>query len=312
MPVTIKRGQTAVPVFLSLIHIPRKPSDYRIFLLKIFKNYVKTIAIYPAAGYNITIKIWRRLIAVINILTCDDEAVFLDIIQDAIKKEMSGSGERYEFYGFTSGRELIKRVIEKEEIVPHIIFMDVMMPDLNGKDTAYQVKKKFPDCQIVLISSHEEESFDSFDYNVNGFISKYKLNEKFSQNFQRVMGNIRSSRPSAVCLTVFGEGAGFERIRLSADDIIFLECDDKRAFVILESGEKIRIKCDMWRSVNADFDKPPFAVPHRNYIVNMNHISRITSEDVIMSDGTAISLSKRRRSDFVKKYTEYSVKSGGI
>ena len=72
-----------------------------------------------------------------------------------------------------------------------------------------------------------------------------------------------------------------------------------------------RIKCGLWREIIQKFDKLPFAVPHQNYIVNMNCISRITGEELYIDQlNKQISVSKHRRKDFLKRYSDYSMSKG--
>lgn len=242
----------------------------------------------------------------INILTCDDEAIFLDIIGDEIKAIMSALNEKYTYYRFNSGSELLTSIITEKAVVPNILFLDIRMPKTDGKEAALAIKAAHPDCQIIFITSHEDEIYDCFDYNVNGFISKYSLREKLPQNLQRVLANIRRAEPKSVKLTVFNGSCGYELRRIDICDIVYLECIMKKVYINTSDGECLRVKCSMWHSVMNDFERFPFAVPHQNYIVNMEHISRISSEGIgLKNNSTTIALSKHRKNDFLNRYSDF-------
>ncbi|MBI4776698.1 MAG: response regulator transcription factor [Deltaproteobacteria bacterium] len=54
----------------------------------------------------------------------------------------------------STGREAIREV---EELHPDIVIMDVSMPDLNGLEATRQIKKRFPDCKILVLTMYEDK-----------------------------------------------------------------------------------------------------------------------------------------------------------
>ena len=44
---------------------------------------------------------------------------------------------------------------------------------------------------------------------------------------------------------------------------------------------------------------------HRSYVVNLEHLARITSTDLVMRNGELIPLSKYRRKSFMEEYAQY-------
>lgn len=246
----------------------------------------------------------------VNIIVCDDEAVFLDIISDEANRVMSKHNLEYQCIKFKSSSDFVE-LIDKGETVPHIVFLDIDMPEIDGKQVALKLKKAYPNCQLIFFTSHEDEIVNAFDYNANGFLSKYNLAEKFEDNIIRVLGNINASEPDYVQLCVFTSDNRCERVNYDYSRIAYLECIIKKAYLNTVDGGCYRIKCGLWREIIQKFDKLPFAVPHQNYIVNMNCISRITGEELYIDQlNKQISVSKHRRKDFLKRYSDYSMSKG--
>ena len=54
----------------------------------------------------------------------------------------------------STGREAISKV---EELRPDIVIMDVSMPDLNGLEATRQIKKRFPECKILVLTMYEDK-----------------------------------------------------------------------------------------------------------------------------------------------------------
>lgn len=54
------------------------------------------------------------------------------------------------------GREAFKLV---RTHLPHLLVMDVTMPNLNGIEAARQVTKEFPNVRVLMLSMHENEAY---------------------------------------------------------------------------------------------------------------------------------------------------------
>ncbi|ACN15516.1 TRAP-type C4-dicarboxylate transporter, periplasmic solute-binding protein [Desulforapulum autotrophicum HRM2] len=70
-----------------------------------------------------------------------------------------------------NGREAIKMV---EELAPDVVLMDISMPELNGMDATRQLKKKYPDVKILILSMHstEEYIFETLRAGASGYLIK--------------------------------------------------------------------------------------------------------------------------------------------
>lgn len=63
---------------------------------------------------------------------------------------------------------------QAEAIKPDVILMDVGMPVLDGIQAAQQIKEKFPEIQIVMLTQHDNESdiFASLAAGASGYCLK--------------------------------------------------------------------------------------------------------------------------------------------
>ncbi|WP_300669598.1 response regulator transcription factor [Desulfoluna sp.] len=70
-----------------------------------------------------------------------------------------------------NGREAIKMV---EQLAPDVVIMDITMPELNGMDATRQLKKRFPDLKILILSMHtsEEYIFETLRAGASGYLVK--------------------------------------------------------------------------------------------------------------------------------------------
>ncbi len=79
----------------------------------------------------------------IKILVVDDERAIVESLREII--ESAG----YDVQATCSGKEALATV---REFCPKILLSDVLMPEMNGFELALQIKKRCPECRLLLFS----------------------------------------------------------------------------------------------------------------------------------------------------------------
>ena len=69
------------------------------------------------------------------------------------------------------GREAI---VKAEELHPDVVVMDIAMPGLNGLEATRQIKKRFPDMKILILTMHANEEYilQSLKAGASGYLVK--------------------------------------------------------------------------------------------------------------------------------------------
>lgn len=69
------------------------------------------------------------------------------------------------------GREALALV---ERLRPHVVLMDITMPELNGLEAAERLRRERPDVRIVLLSMHADEAYvaRALDVGAHGYVLK--------------------------------------------------------------------------------------------------------------------------------------------
>jgi DNA-binding NarL/FixJ family response regulator len=55
-----------------------------------------------------------------------------------------------------NGKEAVKKALE---LKPDIILMDIRMPELNGVEATAQIKQASPACQVIMLTTFDDEEF---------------------------------------------------------------------------------------------------------------------------------------------------------
>ena len=101
-----------------------------------------------------------------NILIVDDSAFMRNMLKNIISQagaNVVGEGG--------DGQEAIDKT---KELQPNIIFLDIMMPNVNGLDALKQIKADFPDIKVVMCTSAGQEKIiaEAVEAGASEFVKK--------------------------------------------------------------------------------------------------------------------------------------------
>ena len=95
----------------------------------------------------------------------------------------------YQFQGVSSGKDLLKLL---KSARPRIILLDIMMPDMNGFETALNVRTHFPNlaCAIIYVTARqsEEDLRGGVAAGGNDFVLKPVNREKLMTRVEKWIG----------------------------------------------------------------------------------------------------------------------------
>mgnify|MGYP002640964218 CR=1 FL=1 len=119
---------------------------------------------------------------VINILIVDDHQLILNGISDMLRPI-----KNYKIVGRASdGQQAVEKALR---LKPHIIFMDISMPVMNGLEATKFISAELPNTKILALTQHEEKEYVSqiFKYGGSGYLLKNSKKEEFIEAINSVM-----------------------------------------------------------------------------------------------------------------------------
>ncbi len=86
------------------------------------------------------------------------------------------------------GRQTLRMV---RELIPHVVVMDVKMPDLNGIEAAQQIHTEFPQVKVIALSMYSDHHLvkNMFKAGANGYLLKDCIFEELAQAIRLTMSN---------------------------------------------------------------------------------------------------------------------------
>jgi DNA-binding NtrC family response regulator len=87
-----------------------------------------------------------------KIIVIDDEPIIADTLVNILR------GEGHDAFAVSSGESAIRLAKMMQPVRPDIVIADVIMPGMDGVETAKELLKLVPGCRIILFSGHAESS----------------------------------------------------------------------------------------------------------------------------------------------------------
>lgn len=102
-----------------------------------------------------------------TILIVDDEEYIRDLLKEIL------SGDKYTVLEAANGPQAID-IFSTQRASVDLVLLDVILPDMDGKEVYFQLKSIRPDIKIVIISGYSQTKVrqDLIEAGVEGYITK--------------------------------------------------------------------------------------------------------------------------------------------
>jgi two-component system alkaline phosphatase synthesis response regulator PhoP len=167
----------------------------------------------------------------IKILLVDDEADILEIVGYNL------SQEGYQISTATNGREAVAKA--KKEL-PHLIIMDVMMPEMDGME-ACEIIRKIPELSNVIITfltarSEDYSQVAGFEAGADDYITKPIKPKLLVSKVKALLRRLKETEQNSETLNVGGIEINREEYKIVKDNIeIVLPRKEFELFYLLAS-----------------------------------------------------------------------------
>lgn len=166
-----------------------------------------------------------------------------------------------------------------------------------GLISAQIIKSKFPDAIIILTGETEEYIYEAFNLEALYYLVKPFGSDEFSGLFKRIIAKSKTLNPT---LHLRWKS---ERYNIPIKDIIYIEGYNRHLTIYTKDGEYSSV--GKIQNIYEKLCIHGFLRVHQGYTVNMEHIKQFNTDEVIMSDGTKVMISTRRKSDALKMYDSF-------
>ena len=233
-----------------------------------------------------------------NIVICDDDTVFIELLKNHIEREADKIGVVCEIVSYSDGNLLLKQKAMKGDLY----FIDIEMPELSGMDLAAWIKAQTREAEIIFVSNHAEAVFESIRYEPFRFIRKAHLKDELPEAFCELVKKRKKYQDTIVLYTQK------QLVCVAKSKIVYVESQAHYLFfhVMNEDGKESLIRC---RGKISDYESflmtPDFLSPGKSFLLNCAYIEAFSLKEIVMKSDRHISVSRDRKEQIKQLYMQY-------
>jgi two-component system LytT family response regulator len=178
---------------------------------------------------------------------------------------------------------------------PHVVFLDVQMPGLDGFGVVERLEEALGSADvpvIVFVTAYDEYALRAFDVSATDYLLKPFDRQRFHSALERARARVRErSRADARFVVRFGSRVYFVR----ADEVDWIGGEGN--YARLHTAGKRHLVRETLKSVESRLDPRQFVRVHRSAIVNVDRIATLQPHShgqyvVTMKDGARLTSSR--------------------
>lgn len=229
-----------------------------------------------------------------KIAICDDNELQRELLSDMLREYFRRIYQKVDIIEYTRG-DTLAADMEEDDLHVAVIFLDIYMPGMDGIETAKKLRALNCHAEIIFLTASEEHAVESYEVHAAGYLVKPLELERLSALLNHIFWTELRRRIEIKC------GRQYRYPYVS--DIMYIEGNGHKASIYLVDGTQIDT-IEKISSLKEKIDDPHFLQCHQSYLVNMNYIADI-NQDVILSDGTGVPISVRRKTTTIKAYHQF-------
>ncbi len=229
----------------------------------------------------------------LSVAVCDDEILECCAMARRIGKLLEEMKMPCILRQFNSGRELLQAEEDFD-----IVFLDIIMRELDGMKTAQLFREKAFDGILVFITSSRDYVFEAYDVEAFQYLVKPVDDRKLRCVLDRIVS--RTKERSREFILVSKER---QKRKLFLDDIFYFEIRGR--VIEVHGAEGIFTYYEQIGVLEKNLQGKGFCRCHKSYLVNLRHVDGYNRQEAILDCGERVTIAKRRYEQFCKEILTY-------
>ena len=239
----------------------------------------------------------------LKVAICDDDNMMLEKMLNKICDAFKNCKVVIQTKCYTNGLNFIE---DHNKSPFDVIFLDIVMPDINGFDIAEKVRSVSENTYIIFVTTEDTLVYDSFSFQPFDFIPKYHnqntdyFEAKLNSVIQRLADKLNKFKEISLTQP-YGE-----TVNITCSDILLIKSTGNYVEYSIRNRENMRVRAKL-DDVEKELEHGVFLRLHKSYIVNMDFIKAVnyTHLLVTLKDDTIVTISKAYKKEVKARYMEY-------
>lgn len=206
-----------------------------------------------------------------------------------------------------------KGIVAIETMKPNLVFLDIEMPLINGFTLLQQLTYK--NFELIFVTAYDHYAIKAIRFSALDYLVKPVEIDDLTNAVNKAMEKRNEATPNnrleLLLENIVSAKAKFKRIAIPTtqglhfikiDEIIYLEASINYTKFFLTQQEKHTVSKTL-KEFEDILPEDTFIRIHNSYLINKNFVEKYVRGDggqVILTDGTMLDVSKRKKADFLK------------
>lgn len=230
----------------------------------------------------------------INICIVEDESDQADLLRNYIQTYGNKTNRQFNITHFTDGIDLVDEYRTQFDI----ILLDIQMKHLDGMVAAEKIRKVDADVVIIFITSTVRYAVQGYAVDALGYVLKPVPYLQFEQLFDKAISRVMTKKEKLYIRVSVDE----RQLKLDCDNIYYIE--SQRNNVCIHCADEDYITAGPLKKFEEMLGGHGFSKCHNAYIVNLSYVEGVRKEEVLLTSGTVLPISRARKKEFMMALTE--------
>lgn len=239
----------------------------------------------------------------IRVAICDDELLELSRITKILNAYFDKRNVAFRYDAFSSSIELLETI---REGMYDVVMLDVLMPGMNGMQTAHEIRTFDHNTKIIFLTSSPEYAVESYVVDAYYYLLKpatetklYPLLDKLLHEVQRMEDTLHIKSASGI-------------MSIPSNKLEYLEVMNKKLYFHLIDGSIKEIYGSLSDYEAELLCREEFIKVHRSFIVNMGYIQELSTGTITTASKQKVSVSRLLYSQVRETYMKYLFYEKGV
>ena len=233
---------------------------------------------------------------------CDDEKQQLELYKTMFTNIEMRQDIKLNVEYFLSGNFMLER-FQSEKNPFDLVYLDMDMDEKSGLDLAKEIRQNYhSDCLILFLTNYPKYMQNSFDVRAFQYMIKPVQFDEFEKKFNAARKYLEKDDKNRVVLKIDEDNVVF-----FTNEIYYIEKEKSSKQFLVYLEDKCVVAKGVLSAIENQLLEQHFMRTHRSYLVNMKHIRRIQKNDLVLSNGNLVPISRRKEKELKQQFMRYAI-----
>jgi len=229
----------------------------------------------------------------INICIVENEETQADLLRGYLAEYEKSKGQRFQITHLSDGEDLVDSYAGQYDI----LLLDIKMQHMNGMTAAERIRQIDQDVIIIFITSTVMYAVQGYSVDALGYVLKPVPYPAFEQLIDKAVTRV-IAKSEKVYVKI---SAADRQLKLDCASILYIE--SQRNNVIIHTDSEEYTTLGPLKKYEALLCPHGFSKCHNAYLVNLSLVEGIKKEEVLLSTGIRLPISRARKKEFMTELT---------